>query len=158
MTSDWTLDLSIAPAGAAARLAKAINQRPKRAFGVLKTQNEYIGVVDGDRFEIWERGQRAVHVVGRIGGVRGGTRIEMRFVLPPRTRVLLIVFIALYLAVSLGIALRDGTITIDEPIIAIAGAGVLAVIWTVAAMRQRADLRAFVARVLSEAPPSQSRR
>ena len=45
MAPDWLLDVGIAPEAALARLEAAINQRPRRAFGVLKTQNEYIGAI-----------------------------------------------------------------------------------------------------------------
>lgn len=159
MRPDWTLHLAIAPEGASARLAKAIKLRPKRAFGVLKTQNEYIGLVEADAFEIWERTQRAVHLVGRIAKGPGGTRIEMRFLFPTRTRVLLVAFVALYVLASLGIALRppEGVITVEEVLIAIAGAAVLGTIWTASTLRQRADLRAFVEGVFSEVPRVQSR-
>ena len=143
---EFVLDVDVAPAGALTRLAAAINQRPKRAFGVLKTTNEYVGVVTEDAFEIWERRQRAVHAVGRVVPRRGGTRIEVRSAISPPTRVLLALFFGLYVAVAVGIALRspDPAVTIDEIIIAAAGLIVLGVLFISAARRQRADLRAFL--------------
>ena len=104
MAPDWLLDVGIAPEAALARLEEAINQRPKRAFGVLKTQNEFIGAIAQDRFEVWERRQRAVHAVGLARPKRGGARIEASFVIPPLTRGLLVAFFALYVVVVVGIA------------------------------------------------------
>src|SRR3989442_1617942 len=104
---DLVLDVAIAPAAALTRVSGAINRKRQRAFGILKTQNEYVGHVGDDGFEIWERQQRAVHAIGRVIGQRGGARIEVSFVLPMRTRVLIAVFFALYAAVAAGIAVRS---------------------------------------------------
>jgi hypothetical protein len=149
---EFVLDVDVAPAGALTRLAAAINQRPKRAFGVLKTTNEYIGVVSDDAFEIWERRQRAVHAIGRVVPRRGGARIEVRSAISPPTRVLLAVFFGLYVAVAAGIALRppDPAVTIDEIVIAAGGLIVLGVLFITAARRQRADLRAFLKDLFGE--------
>jgi len=45
MAPDWLVDVGIAPEAALARLEAALSQRPRRAFGVLKTQNEFIGAI-----------------------------------------------------------------------------------------------------------------
>ncbi|HUG05959.1 MAG TPA: hypothetical protein VMQ78_05440, partial [Candidatus Limnocylindria bacterium] len=99
MAPDWSLDVGIPPDAALQRLAAAINQRPKRAFGLLKTENEFVGAIARRDFEVWERRQRAVHAVGTARAKTGGTRVEVRFVIPPLNRALLLVFSALYVVV-----------------------------------------------------------
>ncbi|HEV8470083.1 MAG TPA: hypothetical protein VGR46_10780, partial [Candidatus Limnocylindria bacterium] len=129
----------------------AINRKRQRVLGILKTQNEYVGHVGADGFEIWERQQRAVHASGRVIGQRGGTRIEVSFGLPMRTRALIAVFFGLYFVVAIGIALRppETVLSIEELFVAIAGAAILAVFFIAAARRQRADLRTFVESVFT---------
>jgi hypothetical protein len=143
---DFVLDIRIAPEGALARLSAAINRPRKRLFGVLKTENEYVGNVRDEEFEVWERRQRAVHLRGRVRARGGGARIELRFVLPMRTRTLIVLFFGLYLVVAIGIATQppETFLSAEEMIIAVAGAVVLAVIFLAAAEWQRRDLRAFV--------------
>ena len=152
MPAEWSLDVAIAPDGAINRLGAAINQRPRRAFGVLKTDKEFIGGVAGDHFEIWERSQRAVHAVGKVAGRSGGTRIEMRFPLSPTTRVLLVLFWALYLVVAGGIAVQvpDADLSLEEVFVAAAGAALLGILFAGAAQRQRTDLRTFVEGLFSD--------
>lgn len=151
MDPDWTLDLGIAPEAALVRLEAAINQRPRRAFGVLKTENEFIGAVAGERFEIWERRQRAVHAVGLARPRRGGTRIEARFVIPPLTRGLLVAFFVLYVVVVVGIASRppEPGLSLQELVIGASGAAVTGGLFYGAARRQRADLVQFLGTVFS---------
>lgn len=152
MGPDWTLDVRTAPEAALARLEAAINQRPRRAFGVLKTENEFIGAIAGERFEIWERRQRAVHAVGLARSRRGGTRIEARFVIPPLTRGLLVAFFALYVVVVMGIASQppDSALSTQELVIAASGAAMTGGLFYGAARRQRADLAHFLETVFSE--------
>ncbi len=154
MTADWSLDVAIAPDGALQRLGAAINQRPKRAFGVLKTQKEFVGGVAGDFFEIWERSQRAVHAVGRVSPLSGGTRVEMRFLFPPITKALIVVFFALYVVAAGSFAVRasDATTALVDVAVGGGGAVVLTILFTSAARQQRADLRAFVERVFDDVP------
>lgn len=154
MAPQWALDVAIAPEAALARLGGAINQRRKRAFGVLKTQQEFVGAIASEHFEIWERSQRAVHGVGRLLPVSGGTRVEMRFLVPPITKALIVVFFGLYVVAAGGFALvaRDATVALANVIVAVGGAVVLAVLFMSAAGRQRADLRAFVERVFGDVP------
>jgi hypothetical protein len=149
---DWSVDLGIAPEAAAARLSAAINKRKKRAFGVLKTENEYVGFVGDPEFEIWERQKRAIHAVGQIRGRRGGTHIDVSFVIPLRTRILIVVFFVLYALAALGIALQPPQADVSLAELAVAGVGavVLAVIFGIAALGQRADLRAFIERTYAE--------
>jgi hypothetical protein len=152
MAHEWSADIAIAPDGALQRIAAAINLPKKRAFGVLKTKNEYVGVVADDTFEIWERQQRAIHALGRINGRRGGTRIDVRFIVPLRTRVLIVVFFVLYAVVASGLALegREPAVSAEKLVVALAGAAVLVVFFSASAWRQRSDLRAFIERIFAD--------
>jgi hypothetical protein len=149
---DWSLDVGIAPDAALARLEAAINQRPRRAFGLLKTENEFIGAIARERFEVWERRQRAVHAVGVARPRRGGTRIEARFVIPPLTRGLLVAFFVLYVVVVVGIASQppEPRFSTDELVIAASGAAVTGGLFYGAARRQRSDLAQFLGTVFKE--------
>ena len=140
------LDLAIAPEGALSRISASVNQRGKRAFGVLKTSNEYVGVVAGQEFEIWERQKRAVHARGRIAGRARGSRLEVNFGVPARTRVLLGIFFLLYALVAFGIATQpqEPSVSPIELLVAIAGAAVLVALFVTGARSQRADLRRFL--------------
>jgi hypothetical protein len=152
MGPDWSLDVGIPPDTALQRLAGALNQRPRRAFGLLKTENEFLGAVAGRDFEIWERRQRAVHAVGTARPKGGGTRLQLRFVIPPPTRVLILVFFVLYVVVVLGIASQppDRALSAQELVIAASGALVTAALFYGAARRQRADLARFLETVFTE--------
>ena len=152
VSHDWSLDLAIAPDGAAGRIAANINKRGKRAFGVLKIANEYIGVVVAHEFEVWERQQRAVHARGRVVPRDRGSRVEVSLVVPRRTRFLIGLFFVLYVLVSLGIATQppDPGISAGEAVVAIGGAGVLAALFFAGARRQRQDLRAFFDRIFED--------
>ena len=136
----------MAPEAALQRIARSINLPKKRLFGLLKTTREYVGVVDGLDFEMWERQGRAIHAVGRVRGVRGGSRVETAFVVTPRTRLLLIVFYVLYTVGAFGVAVRgDQGLSATSLAIAIAGSLVLAATFAFGARQQREQLRAFVA-------------
>jgi len=154
MSSDWSLDVAIAPAGAMAQIASAINRPKKRAFGVLKTENEFIGFIRDDTFEIWERQKRAIHGRGTIRGLRGGSRIEMRLAPRGPTKLLVGVFFGLYAIVAAGIATLPPRpdIGIEEVAIAVGGAVLLAVIFAAGAAQQRADLQRFLERTFSGVP------
>jgi hypothetical protein len=151
---EWFLDVAIAPDGALQLVAAAINRRKKRAFGVLKTENEYVGFIRDDTFEIWERQGRAIHGRGTVRGRRGGTRIEIRFALPGFTKALVGLFFALYALVAAGIATQPPRtdVSVEEVAVALAGAAVLAAIFAAGAARQRADLRRFFAQTFSDLP------
>jgi hypothetical protein len=148
---DWSLDVPMAPEAAAARIARAINLPKKRLFGVLKTRSEFVGVVEGTAFEIWERQSRAVHAVGQISGVRGGSRVEARFVVNPRTRVLGAAFFVLYAIAAFGIA-EQGALGLSPTSLAIAIAGflLLVAIFYAGARAQRAQLARFLSAVFAE--------
>jgi hypothetical protein len=154
MTRGLSLDVATAPQGALTRISAGINRRPKRLLGVLKVENEYVGYVHADRFEIWERRQRAVHALGTVRGRGGGSHIEVRFVLPMRTRVLIVVFFALYAAVAAGLALgsSNDAVMVEKALVAAVGALALVVIFVAAALRQRSDLRTFVERLFADVP------
>jgi hypothetical protein len=154
MPEDWSLDVAIAPSGAIAKIGSSINRPKKRAFGVLKTENEYVGFTRDDTFEIWERQGRAIHGIGTIRGRRGGSRVEVRLVLPRFTKLLIGLFFVLYVLVALGIATQSpGTdISVEEVAVAVGGGVVLAAIFRAGAARQRADLRRFLEQTFSEVP------
>ncbi len=143
----WSLDVPLPPDAAIARVRDAINRPPKRALGVLKVENEYVGVTTRDAFEIWERRRNAIHAVGRVRGRGRGSRVAVDFRLTPRTRILGALFFALYvLAVAQFLALRGSIGAIDVAVTA-AGALVTGGFFAHSARRQRDDLRGFVERV-----------
>jgi hypothetical protein len=154
MMPAMSLDVASAPQGALTRISAGINRRPKRLLGVLKVENEYVGYVHGDRFEIWERRQRAVHAVGTVEPRSGGSHIEVRFELPMRTRVLIVVFFALYAAVAAGLALgsSNDVAMVEKLLVAALGALAIAVIFVAAALRQRSDLRGLLERLYADVP------
>ncbi len=154
MPHDWSLDLAIAPDGARQRIAAAINRPKKRAFGVLKTENEYVGFIHEDTFEIWERQGRAIHGGGVVRARRGGSRVELRLMFPRWTKVLVGLFFALYVLVAAGIATQPPRMEIsgDEVAIALAGGALLAAIFAAGAAQQRANLRRFLERTFREVP------
>jgi hypothetical protein len=148
VASDLSLDVRIAPEGAAARMSSAINRPKRRAFGVFKMESEFVGVCADHGFEVWERQRRAVRAVGAFRSRKGGTRIEVRFVVPPRTRVLIALFFALYAVASLAMLLRpDPPADVARVSAAVLGGLVVAIFFFAAARSQREDLRRFVERV-----------
>jgi len=148
---EWSLDVPIAPEAVVQRIARAINLPKKRLLGLLKTEREYVGVVGGQDFEIWERQGRAVHAVGRVRAVRGGSRLEARFVVTPRTRLLLMLFFPLYVLAAFGIAAQGvHGISLTSLGAAIVGALVLASIFALAARTQRGQLRQFLEKMFVE--------
>jgi hypothetical protein len=154
MPYGWSLDIAIAPDGALQLVASAINRPKKRAFGVLKTENEYVGFVLDDGFEIWERSGRAVHARGSVRARRGGTRVEVHFALPRFTQVLVGLFFVLYALAAAGIATQPPATEVSavEIGIALAGAGLLAALFAFGAARQRADLSRFLGRTFTDVP------
>jgi hypothetical protein len=154
MNRELSLELATAPASALARIAAGINRRPKRLLGVLKVENEYVGYVAGDRFEIWERRQRAVHAVGTVRARRGGSQVEVRFFLPLRTRVLTALFFAAYAVVAVDLTIQSSRESVAFESVAVAAAGALALvaIFTVAALRQGSDLGRFVEKLFADVP------
>lgn len=152
LTEDLVLDVPVAPEALASRLRGRINQRPKRAFGVLKVSDEWIGVVQGTTFAVWERRQHAMRAQGRIRGQRGGSRIEARIALTRRSAVLMIVFFALFGVAALAILSRPEGLGISPATIVlafVAGLATLVVFW-IGSLRQRAALRRFLTSVFAE--------
>ena len=149
---DQVLHLALAPAAALAQVERSINRRGRRLFGIFKTEKEFVGQVFDGGFEVWERQQRAIHLVGLVRARRGGTRAELRYVLAPVTRVVTVIFFVLYFVGTIGLSLRepDPAVSIPEILAIVLGAVVLGGGFAFAARRQRADLEAFAARVLSE--------
>jgi hypothetical protein len=154
MSDEWSLELAIAPDGALQRIAAAINRPKRRAFGVLKTENEYVGFIRDDTFEIWERQGRAIRGRGTVRGRRGGSRVETRFVLPRTRKILVGLFFALYALVAAGIATQPPGVDITalEIAIALAGAALLAAIFAAGAAKQRADLQRFLDGTFRDVP------
>ncbi len=152
MTTNWSSDIAIAPQGALDRISARINRRGKRAFGVLKTTNEYVGVVGPREFEIWERQKRAIHARGRVEAAQRGSRLEVSFITPARTRVLVSVFYVLYALVAAGIATRqpDPTVSVEEVAVSVVGALVITGIFVGGAQSQRKDLRAFLEEMFAD--------
>src|SRR3970040_873631 len=103
LSEELVLDVAVAPEALASRLRSAIDQKPRRVLGVLKVSDEWIGVVDGNDFAVWERRQHATRAEGRIRGRRGGSRVEARIGLTRRSSVLLVVFFALFAVGARGI-------------------------------------------------------
>jgi hypothetical protein len=154
MPPDWSLDVAIAPDGAMQRVAGAINRPKKRAFGVLKTENEYVGFTRDNTFEIWERQGRAIHAFGTIEARRGGSCVAVRLVLPRPRKILVGLFFALYALVAAGIATQPPGVEVSagEVAIALAGAALLGAIFAAGAAKQRGDLRRFFDGIFRDAP------
>jgi hypothetical protein len=153
VNDDLVLDLEMAPKDARQRLAAAINRKPRRLLGVLKVENEFVGVVATGEFEIWERRQHAVHVHGRIDRSPDGSRIGANFSITPRARILLVVFFALYVLLGAGIISRapDATAPIPSWLVLIAGGLALFGLFLVGARRQRKTLHRFVTATFTQA-------
>lgn len=121
---------------------------------MLKTENEFVGFTSENTFEIWERQKRAIHGRGMVRGLRGGSRIEMRLAPRGPTKVLVGTFFVLYALVAAGIAMQPPRpdIGIEEIVITLAGALLLAAIFVTSAAQQRADLQRFLERIFSDVP------
>jgi hypothetical protein len=154
VTDGFSLEIATAPQAALARIAAGINHRSKRLLGVLKVENEFVGRAWEDRFEIWERRQRAVHAIGTIKAIRGGSRIDARFVLPLGTRVLIVLFFVLYAAIAFGLASRapGDVLALEKVVFAGVGAAILAGLFAGSARRQRRDLKTFLEGLFADAP------
>jgi hypothetical protein len=155
VSDDLVLELDISPRDAGQRLAAAINRRPRRVLGILKVENEFVGVVRPAEFEIWERRQHAIHVHGRIDRSPVGSRLAASFSLTPRSRLLLVVFFALYVLLGAGIISRvpDATAPIPPWGVVLAGGVALGGLFLVGARRQRSALQRFVTAVFAENRP-----
>jgi hypothetical protein len=150
--ADQVLDIAATPGAVLVKVKAAINRREGRLFGVIKTKKEFVGLVFDEGFEIWERQQRAIHLVGLVRAQPGGTRVELRYALAPVTRVVTVVFFLLYFVGTIGLSLRepDPAVSVTELVAIMLGAAILSGGFAYAARRQRADAEAFVARILGE--------
>lgn len=152
---DYLLELPVAPEALAGRLSAAINKRPRRAFGVVKVHSEWVGLVAGNEFVVWEKQQHATRAQGRIRGVRGGSRVEARITLTRRALILTVVFFALFAVGALGLLGREGGLGLGPAGLAMATLGALvtlAIFWA-AALGQRAALRRFLDGVFTGPQP-----
>jgi hypothetical protein len=149
---DQVLDVAAAPGAVLGKVKATINRREGRLFGVIKTKKEFVGLVFDEGFEIWERQQRAIHLVGLVRAQPGGTRVELRYALAPVTRVVTVLFFLLYFLGTIGLSLRepDPAVSVTELVAIMLGAAILSGGFAYAARRQRADVEAFVARILGE--------
>jgi hypothetical protein len=147
----YVVDVDIAPEALIKRLSGAINHQPKRLFGVLKVSDHWIGVVSGSQFAVWEKQQHATRAEGRIRGRRGGSRVEAHIGVTRRSRVLTVILLALFLLASFEILGREGTLGLTPAGLTVAAVGALVTLtlFWVAALRQRAALRAFLNEVFS---------
>ena len=154
VSAAWSLEIPLPPDAALARITLAINRPKKRAFGIFKLQNEYVGVVGDREFEIWERQKRAVHALGSVHSRQGGARLAVRYVVGKRTPVLVAVFFVLYAAAAFGFSQLDPepAITSAEIAVAFIGGAVLAGIFAAGAAQQRAELQAFIERLFADLP------
>jgi hypothetical protein len=134
------------------RLRGGLNRRPHRLFGILKTESEFVGAVaeDSGAFEFWERRAHAVHATGWLRGRRGGTRLELTFVVTGRTLVLLVIFAVLYVAAAYGVTVRSADPIEPKLPIWIAGAIAITAIFAIGARNQRAALRSFIERLFGD--------
>jgi hypothetical protein len=142
---DLVLDVRMSPRDALARVDAAINRPPRRVFGILKVEAEYVGIVRTGEFEIWERRQHAVRAHGRIERHRQGARVTANFAMGRRSRGLVIAFFGVYAILVLGF-LSQSTQPIDavSAAVLVLGAVAIAAFFLVSARRQRAALRRFV--------------
>ncbi len=103
-------------------------------------------------FEIWERQKRAIHARGRVIARSRGSRIEVAFVVPTWTRLLVGLFFFLYALVTVGIATQppDPGVSVGELVIAVVGVAVLVTLFVIGARSQRADLEGFLERVFED--------
>lgn len=154
IAEDLVIEISVAPEALASRLRSRLNQRPKRVLGVLKVSDEWIGVVHGNEFAVWERRQHAMRAQGRIRGVRGGSRVEARIALTRRSSVMMVIFFVLFAVGAVGILSQPEGLGISPATLVLAvlaGFGTLLVFY-VGSLRQRAALRAFLADVFRASP------
>jgi hypothetical protein len=99
---------------------------------------------------VWERRDRAVHAVGEVSPVPGGSRVDAAFRLSPVSRAALAVFFPLYVVVAAGLATLDGVATGLDVLVAAGGLATMVAFFIDAYRRQRRALRAFLETALGE--------
>lgn len=151
----YAREVAAAPEAVEATLRGAINRPARRALGVLKVSDEWVGAVAAKEFVVWERRGHATRAHGRIRGRRGGTRVEVEIAVTRRTYVLTVILFALFAVASWGLLAREEGMGFTPGGIAVAVAGglvTLAFFWT-SSLRQAAALRRFLDGVLSAWEP-----
>jgi len=147
----YVRDLDETPEALAARLGAELARKPRRALGVLKVGDEFVGLVAANEFVVWEKAGHATRAHGRIRRRRGGSRVEARIELTRRSRLLIGVFFVLFAVVAAGVLERAEWLALDAIGIGLAVAAGVATAggfwWT--ARRQRARLRRFLDHVFS---------
>lgn len=154
IAEDLVIEISVAPEALTSRLRGRLNRPPKRVLGILKVSDEWIGVVHGNQFAVWERRQHAMRAQGRIRGVRGGSRVEARIALTRRSSVMMVIFFVLFAVGAVGILSQPEGLGISPATLVLAvlaGFGTLLVFY-VGSLRQRAALRVFLADVFRASP------
>ncbi len=151
MTSEDELRVAAKPDKVMRVIEEAMNRPVKRLLGV-KIANQYVGVVHGRQFEVWERRRHAVHLLGEVNRERDGSRITLRTGLTLRARILLGMFFALFAALAFGLATLPADRVLPEatPFIMVGGGLAAAAIFTYSARSQAEDLRRFVAKALED--------
>ena len=145
------LQVPVKPDAAMRRIGDALNRPARRVLGV-KIANEYVGVVQGRRFEVWERRRHAVHLLGEVSRDGDGSRIELTTGLTLRARILIVLFFALLVVFVGGMASLPAERAFPEatPFFAAAGVVAVAALFLWSARAQATDLRTFVARALED--------
>ena len=145
------LQIALKPDAVLRRITEAMNRPARRILG-LKIANEYVGVVQGHRFEVWERRRHAVHLLGEVRPKRDGSRVELRTGLTLRARIFLISALVLLVIFAVGMATLPAERAFPEatPFLTVGAVLAAAVIFYRSAEAQAADLRAFVAKALEE--------
>ena len=154
MSDEVELRVALKPDAALRRITDAMNRPSKRLLGI-KIANEYVGVVQGRQFEVWERRRHAVHLLGEVTRDHDGSRIALHTGLTLRARILLGVSLVLLLVFAAGMATLPAERAFPEatPFLAVAAVVGAAVVSYYSVRAQAADLRAFVAKALEDARP-----
>jgi hypothetical protein len=153
LEEEYVRDVAVAPEHLIGLLREELAKKPKRALGVLKTGDEFRGMIAGTEFAVWERQQHATRAIGRIRGRRGGSRIEASISLTRRSRILTVAFFVLFAIGAYAVLERGEGFRTDATGISlaiVAGAATLVMFWLVS-LQQRARLRRFLDRVFGAA-------
>lgn len=145
------LQIALKPDAVLRRVTEAMNRPARRILG-LKIANEYVGVVQGHRFEVWERRRHAVHLLGEVTPRRDGSHVELRTGLTSRARIFLTMALVLLVIVALGMATMPAERAFPEatPVLTAGAVLAAAAIFYYSAEAQAADLRGFVAKALED--------
>ncbi|HET8569318.1 MAG TPA: hypothetical protein VFM93_10070 [Candidatus Limnocylindria bacterium] len=144
-------DVPLHPDAVLERVRSSLGRPPRRMLG-LKVEPEYVGVIEGRRFEVWERRRQAVHLLGTVSGVRGGSRVELESTITGRARVLIGLFLALLGVFAYGITTMPGERALPEltPVFAVLGVASAPLLFWWISRTQRAALHAWVRGLFAE--------